>query len=154
MTARVARYGIGLLGLCLLLAGCGDEPTQPVDDVAPRLITNLAAEDSTASSVTLAWSAPGDDGAMGTAAAYDMRYSTSPLTAGTFETAAQATGEPMPSPVAFPEDMVVGGLAAGTTYYFGIKASDEAGNASGLSNVVMKSTAVMLRARPTSPRHR
>ena len=55
--------------------------------IAPAAITDLAASDPTEDSVTLTWTAPGDRGNTGTAASYDIRYSTSPITAANFSSA-------------------------------------------------------------------
>ncbi|MBO9610840.1 MAG: hypothetical protein J7639_33120, partial [Paenibacillaceae bacterium] len=46
------------------------------DTTAPAAVTNLAAPSSTSNSVSLSWTSPGDDGATGTAASYDIRYNT------------------------------------------------------------------------------
>ncbi len=52
------------------------------DQTAPAAVTDLATGTVTTSSVDLSWTAPGDDGATGTATTYDVRYSTSTITAG------------------------------------------------------------------------
>lgn len=93
-----------------------------------------------AASVTLRWTAPGDDGTVGTAAQYDIRYSTSAITNNNFNSATQATGEPAPKVAGSSETFTLNNLAANTTYYFAIKAADEATNWSGLSNVVNVTT--------------
>jgi hypothetical protein len=110
------------------------------DIVAPEAITNLAASNPTATSVDLAWTAPGDDGASGTATTYDVRYSTSLITAANFGSATEATGEPTPSVAGSSESMTVSGLSIGTIYYFAIKTSDEIPNTSSISNVVNSTT--------------
>lgn len=91
-------------------------------------------------SVTLTWTAPGDDGNVGTAAVYDVRYSTSLITNANFNAAQQATGEPVPKAAGSTETFTVTGLQPNTAYYFAIKTADEAANWSGLSNVVNKTT--------------
>ena len=106
------------------------------DATAPGAITTLALSGATSSAITLTWIATGDDGITGTAASYDVRYSTSPITtAAEFNAAAQVTGEPSPAVAGLTQSMTVTGLTTGTTYYFAIEASDEASNASSLSNV-------------------
>ena len=45
------------------------------DTTAPAAVGNLAAGTPTSSSLTLTWTAPGDDGSTGTASSYDIRYS-------------------------------------------------------------------------------
>ncbi|MCD9025942.1 fibronectin type III domain-containing protein [Cohnella silvisoli] len=110
------------------------------DTTAPADVTNLAAPSSTGNSVNLTWTAPGDDGTTGTAASYDIRYSTSAITSGTWATATQVTGEPAPAAAGTAQSLTVNGLAASTTYYFALKTKDEVPNESGLSNVVSKAT--------------
>jgi hypothetical protein len=84
--------------------------------------------------VTLSWTAPGDDGGSGTAASYDLRYSPSPIVdLNTFLSANQVSGEPAPRAAGSLESIEVS-LPAGT-YYFAIRATDEASNDSGISNV-------------------
>ncbi len=104
--------------------------------------TNAALQASSASenSITLNWTSPGDDGGAGTAAQYDVRYSTAPIDAGNFDSAGQVFGEPAPQAAGSPESFTVTGLTSGTTYYFAIKTSDEAGNWSGISNIVSATT--------------
>ena len=105
------------------------------DLTAPAAVTDLRATDVHAGSVSLAWTATGDDGAIGTAAAYDLRWSTTPITESTFP---GATPIPPPPPVAAGQDQALTfaippGEAA---LYVVLRARDEAGNTSPLSNVV------------------
>ena len=111
------------------------------DGTAPADVTDVATGTVTTSSVALSWTAPGDDGATGTATTYDVRYSTSTITAGNWASATPATGEPAPSVAGSAETFTVTGLSESTTYYFAIKTSDEVPNESGLSNVPSAATA-------------
>ncbi|HZG77142.1 MAG TPA: DNRLRE domain-containing protein, partial [Paenibacillus sp.] len=52
----------------------------PGDSVAPAAVTDLSGSQTTWKSTQLSWTAPGDDGAVGTAASYDIRYHTAPIT--------------------------------------------------------------------------
>lgn len=100
----------------------------------------LTAPAATPTSVTLNWTAPGDDGTNGTAAQYDIRYSLSTITDANWNSATQVAGEPTPQSAGTPETFDVTGLTPGTTYYFAIKAADEIPNWSTISNVVIKAT--------------
>lgn len=86
--------------------------------------------------LTLAWTAPGDDGAIGRATSYDIRWSTAPITDANFTSASAVPGPPAPASSGARQQVVVHGLTRGTTYYFALKTTDDAGNVSGLSNVV------------------
>ncbi len=87
-------------------------------------------------SVALAWTESGDDGNVGTPTTVELRYATSPITLATWDAAALVPNLPVPSPSGTPRRVVVHGLSFGTTYYFALRSSDEAGNWSGLSNPV------------------
>ena len=116
-------------------------PSAATATTAPDAVTDLATGTVTTSSVDLSWTAPGDDGATGTARTYDVRYSTSTITAGNWASATQATGEPAPSVAGSAETFTVTGLSESTTYFFAIKTSDEVPNESALSNVPSATTA-------------
>ncbi|WP_171636624.1 fibronectin type III domain-containing protein [Paenibacillus plantarum] len=110
------------------------------DTTAPADVTNLAVGSPTGNSMSLTWTAPGDDGSTGTATSYDIRYSTTAITSSNFASAAQVTGAPAPALAGSSQSLVVSGLSSNTLYYFAMKASDEVPNASGLSNVVNATT--------------
>ena len=110
------------------------------DGMAPKSVDNLAVAAAYDESASLSWTAPGDNGSYGQAAAYDIRYSTSPITDANWAAAAQCTGEPAPKAAGQPETFLVSGLAPSTTYYFAMKTADEAPNWSGLSNVASGTT--------------
>jgi len=107
------------------------------DEIAPAIVTDLTVIDFTANSVTLQWTATGDDTVSGTAAEYDMRYLTRPITWDNWDSAVQVSGEPVPKPAFSIETMVIDGLMEDTTYYFALKAYDEAGNWQGISNTAI-----------------
>lgn len=111
------------------------------DTTPPAAVSDLATTAPTLSSLTLTWTAPGDDGTSGTATSYDVRYRTSgPVTLGNWSTSIQASGEPTPAVAGSSESMTISGLTASTTYYFAIRTSDEVPNESGLSNSASGST--------------
>jgi len=104
-------------------------------------VNTAFAADPTPTSVTLNWTAQGDDGSTGSASEYDIRYSTSSITELNWSSATQITGEPVPQIAGSAEAMAVTGLEPSTTYYLSIKCSDEVPNWSVISNVVSKTTA-------------
>ncbi|MCX6829825.1 MAG: fibronectin type III domain-containing protein [candidate division Zixibacteria bacterium] len=110
------------------------------ETIPPTGIANLTAGTATANTVVLNWTAPGDDGSTGTAAQYDIRYSTATITDANWASATQVTGEPAPKVAGSAETFTVTGLNNGTTYYFAVKTADEVPNWSVLSNVVTKAT--------------
>jgi len=112
----------------------------PTDTLAPAKITDLAASDSQAHSINLTWTAPGDDDNAGTAASYDIRYSTAPIMEDNWAEAEECIGEPIPQTAGTKETFIVTGLQPGNTYYFAIKTQDESGNTSSISNVVSETT--------------
>jgi flagellar hook capping protein FlgD len=113
------RSGIVSLALTLLLAPSG-----------------ARAQGAPADTVTLAWTAPGDDGHVGTAALYDLRVSGSPIDESNWGAATVVSNPPAPLPAGTRQTLVVRGLTYGTTYYFALKTADDAGNWSGLSNLL------------------
>ncbi len=114
-------------------------PTAYTDIVPPADITDLAAGNPTSTSIDLTFTAPGDEGMVGNAAQYDVRYSTAPINAGNFDSASQfATG--VPSASGTPETVIVTGLGASTLYYFAVKTGDEVPNWSNISNLPVSAT--------------
>ncbi|HPV70775.1 MAG TPA: fibronectin type III domain-containing protein [Candidatus Magasanikbacteria bacterium] len=118
----------------------GPGPGQTEDTTAPASISNLAIVSVTANNVGLSWIAPGDDGIYGTAASYDLRYSSNSLDSNNWNTATAANGEPTPLTAGNNQSFVVNNLSAATTYYFALKTIDDAGNISSLSNIATTST--------------
>lgn len=110
------------------------------DVTAPSAVTDLAILSTTSGSLELEWGSQGDDAGVGTATAYDVRYSTSVIDASNFAAATQATGEPTPAISGSTETFTITGLAVSTTYYVALKVLDEVGNTSALSNVVTDAT--------------
>ena len=83
----------------------------------------------------LTWTAPGDDGYQGQAVSYDIRMSTTSITAENWESCVQIPNAPLP---------MVAGTPQACTVWFAMTATDEAGNESGLSNVAISTTAIQM----------
>lgn len=114
--------------------------TAVIDSVRPAMVSTLLVTGVTETSATLSWTAVGDDSLTGTAATNDVRYSTSPITAGNWSSATQASGEPAPTAPGSTQTFTVNGLTRQNTYYLAIKVSDDGGNPSALSNVPSATT--------------
>lgn len=134
---------LAITGIVVILSlACGKPKNditgqdETLDNTHPAAIVDLAATAMAVDNVSLQWRATGDDGDSGKAAAYDLRYLNHEITDGNWDSAAQAQGVPTPGQSGVVESVAVAGLLEDSTYYFAIKAVDEAGNWSSLSNVV------------------
>lgn len=133
------RLEPGISNVATVITPPLDEP----DTDPPAPIEDLAAGDLAPTSLTLAWTAPGDDADEGTADHYLARQ----RVGGAIETEAQwAAADPLdaplpaPAPAGSPEELAVGELAPETTYGFAVRAVDEAGNLGGLPNPLVVTT--------------
>ncbi|HUT04062.1 MAG TPA: choice-of-anchor X domain-containing protein [bacterium] len=112
------------------------------DTTPPAAVQNLRAEPrGDGSTITLKWTAPGDDGNYGTASSYDIRYSTSIFESDSdFQSGTsvpyvdQKTGN-KPLRSGSPQRLDVGGLDLATVYYFALKTTDDSGQTSPMSNI-------------------
>jgi subtilisin family serine protease len=105
------------------------------DSIPPSDVTDLAVSNVASNWIELSWTAPGDDGATGTASSYSVRYAAAPiLTEADWDAATVAGGAPDPAAAGTPETMRVDGLDVLTTYHFAIRALDEYGNQGNVSN--------------------
>jgi hypothetical protein len=113
------------------------------DATPPAAVTDLAVFGgaTTNNSLLLQWTATGDDGSTGTAGAYEVRYATTPLTAGTFAQGTLAASGP-PGPAGSAQELTLNGLSSNTVYYVALRVADDRGNISSLSNVVTTRTAL------------
>jgi hypothetical protein len=126
---------LAILFLAALIACGDDDGVEPqTDTLAPAPITDLSCIDRTDVSVTLSWTATGDDTTSGTARSYQIRYSLSEITAGNWSSATVAAGAPTPKTAGSPETHLVSGLSSNETYHFAIRAADETPNWSAVSN--------------------
>lgn len=97
-------------------------------------------------SITLDWTAPGDDGNVGTATTYEMRWHTTrPDTTSSaafdlwWNGATPVAAMPAPMIAGTAQSKIVPGpFPTGATYYFVLKACDEIPNCSPYSNVASK----------------
>jgi hypothetical protein len=111
------------------------------DTIPPVRIINLDPSDRTATSITLTWTATGDELWYGTATGYELKYSKSgPITNASWDSSITFPQSWAPLPSGSLEIHIVSGLESGTQYWFAIKAYDEVLNNSTISNTVSAST--------------
>lgn len=142
--STVHRVSIGLIAISLSLMSLALGTALFVSPGAAFLFlpgsVEVASVPSTATAVTLTWTAPGDDGAVGQAASYDIRYSTAPISEDNFNQAGLMPDRPAPAPAGETQTVTMTGLAPATTYFFALKTTDDAGNTSAISNIATKTT--------------
>lgn len=124
---RLLAFGVSLAAAL----SCGGDAVAP-DTTPPDPVTDLRAQ-FTAGKMLVMWTAPGDDGAKGTVARYDLRYGDGDLSS-EWESARPLAAPLRPAGAGRTETVVVEGMPAGT-WHFAVKAADDATNWSALSNV-------------------
>lgn len=125
------------LAVPLVLAlSCGDDdnPTPPMDTTPPAKITDLRVVTATGLGITLAWTAPGDDGNSGQAVEYQLRTSDSPVTDANWSAATEIPVSPAPSPAGTAELFTFSGLDTMLVHHFGVRTRDDGNNWSAVSN--------------------
>jgi len=142
------RSGSPALGAALDGSDLGAFGQALPDAIAPAPVSDLRTTQVGDTFVSLKWTAPGDDGTLGKASGYDMRYSTSPITAGNFA-AASAWSVPKPTAPGTSQTTLITGLQPGTSYYFAIRTRDEIPNWSLLGNVLVVPTDAVDRTPPS-----
>ncbi len=128
MTTRITFSFAAIALAATMLMSCSEKGTDGVDKTPPYAVLDLAVAGVSDSSVTLTWTATGDDANQGTAAEYDIRYSLDWHEPHDWGEAMQATGEPRPRAAGRRESMEVRGLSFDVTYYFAIFVCDEMHN--------------------------
>lgn len=95
----------------------------------------------------LMWTATGDDGTVGRATSYQIRYKSTPPASDTLSwwNAAGTVPAPVPSVSGAVDSVRVTNFDAATSWYFMMVAIDEAGNMSGWSNVAVLSALDVVR---------
>jgi len=109
--------------------------SQLPDVIPPGRIFDFDYFTAANTSVTLTWTAPGNDEYTGAASSYDIRFSLNPM--GTEEDFANANifgNVPKPNEAGTIEIFTASGLLPGTRYYFRIRAVDDWGNKGDLSD--------------------
>lgn len=105
------------------------------DTTPPAPITGLFMYQGASTSVTMGWPIAGDDGIYGQAESYQARYSTLPITPADWDAATPVPGDITASSIPGMMETVITGLTTGQEYYVAVKATDDRGLTSDLSNV-------------------
>jgi hypothetical protein len=113
------------------------------DATPPAQITDLTVVSAGNNSLTIQWTAPGDNGTTGTASSYEVRWSASVINAGNFASATLAAGPPAPLVAGTVQQFTVTGLDTTLVTHFAMIAKDEVPNVSPVSNDAVWSPAVV-----------
>jgi hypothetical protein len=108
------------------------------DTVPPAPISDAQARDVTGTTVTLRFTAPGDDGTLGTVAGYDIRYRTlDAITAANFDDVrtTKVLSNAAPAVSGTLQTITLHNLLPETDYWIGIRAYDDCRNTSDLAVV-------------------
>jgi len=108
-------------------------PITVLDDLPPQAAASFRADSISTSQLVLRWVAPGEDGAVGRAARYQIQMTTRRGNLGDFTSGALFDPAP-PDTAGTPQRFSVRGLAAGTRYYFALRTRDHSGNWSAVSS--------------------
>ena len=87
-----------------------------------------------AADITVQWTAPGDDGNIGTAKAYELRYLNQRINENNWSKATVVTNVPAPLPAGTTQTCTITNIDPGRKLYLAIRAVDDAGNWSLISN--------------------
>ncbi len=135
VATAICAAAIALVFSC---SGMGGGTDVDGEDKYPSQVNDLRVKSVTPTTVTLEWTAPGDEDTVGTAAQYDIRYTTNELSWENWDSALPVSGEPAPSPFGSVDTMVVTDLMEDSTYYFGIITQSHAGKWSSFSGVAAR----------------
>jgi ligand-binding sensor domain-containing protein len=130
-------------GLAIIaLAACGqdDNPAGLGDTTAPAVVDDLHILLFDTTAVTIGWTAPGDDGPSGTATEYQIGYSSVPITPESWAGCAMLSSCPTPTLAGTQQSAQIDTPPV-PDVYVALKAVDESGNWSELSNVAHGRTA-------------
>jgi len=107
----------------------------PLDETPPARVEDLSAVSGSGSGeVILSWTAPGDDGTLGRAISYQLRYFSQPIEESNWD---QTSIYPIllePDTAGTSQSYLVSGLTEGENYYFALRAHDEVPLAGPVSN--------------------
>ena len=114
--------------------------TPPPDTIPPAPVSDLMIKRERTNSIEIGWTAPGDDGNIGRATYFEVRYHTSEINTASWELATLAENVPLPDTAGGWHTMNISGLLPGQRYFFSIRSTDEQQNCSVLSNCATGTT--------------
>lgn len=111
-------------------------PSDPGDITPPSKIDDLGAEaGDNVGEIILTWTAPGDDGSIGTASKYYIRYSGSEIISETdWDSATVVSNALLPKSAGEQESFTTEGLTPFEIFYFAVRAEDDVQLLSSISN--------------------
>jgi len=116
------------------LAGhAGRVSATAADTTPPGRVTSLRARRLSPSSIILSWVAPGDSGPVGRAMVYGVRYAHVPINSDTWYDATILSDPPEPITAGLVQQWLVA-LPVADPVYFALRATDDEGNVSPVSN--------------------
>lgn len=118
--------------------------TANTDTTPPSNPSSLIIQSTTSSSITIQWTAPGDDGNTGTVRGYEVNYSTTPpsgMTPDSWWAQSLPAANLIYNPAIFgaagsTQNASISNLTPGTTYYLAVRAKDEIPNWSTPSSII------------------
>ena len=121
-------------------SGLSNVATYDTPATPPAVVADLHVVDRQLNDLVVAFTAPGDDGNVGQATAYDLRWSRSPILSAADFQGATVAPTPAPQPAGRAESVHVGGLPEGTRIYLALVTRDDRGGVSPLSPSVFGDT--------------
>ncbi|MEW6407289.1 MAG: glycosyl hydrolase family 18 protein [Patescibacteria group bacterium] len=112
----------------------------PLDLIPPAKVLDLKIEEIGTTTLTISFSAPGDDKNIGQAQDYELRYSPRPINEDNFWQAVKIDDIPKPDMAGTKQEIIISDLEPGETYYLALVSFDEAENFSEISNVASART--------------
>ena len=134
---RSVPAAILVFAIASSLISCSSSTEPDEDDgTPPAAVTDLAVASFTDTTVTLIWTATGDDGLDGTADRYELRCSDQYIAPPTWDDATVVAGVPSPGPSGTTASFTVTGLAPESRSFFALSTFDDEGNTCGCGNCV------------------
>ncbi|HKW15241.1 MAG TPA: DNRLRE domain-containing protein [Candidatus Krumholzibacteria bacterium] len=118
-----------------VLAACSSQQAPPIaDGTPPGRVTDLTVKRAITNVVTLRWTTPGDNGALGVATTYRIRWSPNIITQDNFPDAFAIPDPPIPGTPGTIQVFSVPNMDITQVIHFAMSTMDEVGNVSPVSN--------------------